>query len=85
MRFLLTLALRVCYDLLGEYEFWDYYGVWVHDYSGNSNFGTLYGTPILTDRGIYIRNSFYIQFPKNQHKDFTTSHADMVFSVFYQR
>jgi hypothetical protein len=72
--------------LSGQYEFWDYYGSYLHDYSGNSRHAEITTSamiPVLTDRGLYISDGYLLKFSQNAYKDFPTTCIDMVVSVLF--
>jgi hypothetical protein len=72
--------------LAGQYELWDYYGSYVYDYSGNTRHAEISNSgiePVLTDRGLYISDSYILKFPQNSYKDFPTLYPDMVVSVLF--
>lgn len=72
--------------LLGNYQFWDFYGSRVHDYSpGHRDAEMKYSTtsPFLTDRGLYLRDNVVFLFPKNIYGDFPAPYTSIVISVWY--
>jgi hypothetical protein len=72
--------------LAGQYEFWDYYGSYLYDYSGNSRHAEITNSaiaPVLTDRGLYISDGYSLKMPKNAYKDFPITCTDMVVSVLF--
>jgi hypothetical protein len=72
--------------LVSTYEFWDYYGNFLYDYSGNNRHGEIQSvgsSAYLTDRGLYFQGYFSLRFLSNSHGAFPTLSTDMVFSILF--
>ncbi len=84
--FLFTIIPAFAQILAGQYEFWDYYDSFLYDYSLNGRHGEMINSvaqPVMTDRGLYIQDSYSIKFACNSHKEFPIACTDVVVSVLF--